>query len=150
MNRHFEQERNATPHLPVESIWIVDDDPEDFALIRRALSRNSQSLDIRHFLDGEAFLLAWSQDCHQADFALLDINLPKLDGFQTLENALKIAKEKTPPIFLFSSADSQQNIEKSQRLGAAAYYAKPHDFEGYVKTARSMILRCETLRNLST
>ncbi|MFH0891203.1 MAG: response regulator [Candidatus Falkowbacteria bacterium] len=58
------------------------------------------------------------------DVVLLDIILPKLDGFSVLEEIRKIKEMKKTPIFMFTNLGTPEDIEKGKALGATDYMVK--------------------------
>jgi DNA-binding response OmpR family regulator len=73
-------------------------------------------------LDGEAGLrLAFSE---KPDLILLDIILPKMDGFQVLEKLKKEEETKNIPVIVLTNLGSAEDIERSLSLGATTYLVK--------------------------
>jgi CheY-like chemotaxis protein len=113
-------------------ILVVEDNPADVYLIRSALSEHSIDADVEVVSDGErARTLArdfQEQSSPWPDLVLLDINLPKIDGLELLQ---RLATAPCPIIVMSSSqspADRQQAIEH----GAACYFWKPTDLDGFL------------------
>lgn len=59
------------------------------------------------------------------DFILLDIKLPKRDGFEVLEFFKSDARFKTIPIVMLTSSDDEKDIARSYELGSNSYISKP-------------------------
>ncbi|MFH1046132.1 MAG: response regulator [Candidatus Omnitrophota bacterium] len=67
------------------------------------------------------------------DLILLDINLPKVDGFQVLEALKKDIRYNYIPIVMLTSSRSEEDIARSYRDGAASFIPKPLNYEDFVK-----------------
>ncbi len=81
---------------------------------------------------------------HCPDLIMLDINLPRTDGFAVLD-ALRHSQtcSKTPVIIMTSSA-AQSDKTRSAALGANAYFQKPSTYEAYLKIGDVMRAMLET------
>lgn len=78
--------------------------------------------DIHKAMDGEAGLkMAGEVD---ADIILLDVIMPKLDGFSVLKQLRENAKTKKTPVLLLTNLGQEEDIEKGKNLGATGYLVK--------------------------
>jgi two-component system, chemotaxis family, response regulator Rcp1 len=113
-------------------ILVVEDNPADVYLIRSALTEHSIHAEIEVVSDGErARTLARSfQDGGSAwpDLVLLDINLPKIDGLELLQ---RLAAAPCP-IVVMSSSQSPNDRQQAIDHGAACYFWKPTDLDGFL------------------
>jgi len=111
-------------------VLIVDDDEDDVFLIQDSLSKYSY-IEIKSVDDGEKFLKylkkeeEFENDSPTPSIVLLDINMPKKNGFEVLEEIKQNHIFKTIPIILFTSSNNENDIERGYRLGANSYIAKP-------------------------
>ncbi len=64
---------------------------------------------------------------------LVDINMPKMGGFELLEHMKKDDKLKILPVVMLTSSKNEEDIVKSYKGGAAAYLPKPISHEDFVK-----------------
>jgi CheY-like chemotaxis protein len=100
-------------------VLVVDDE----AHIRKYVSLLVKSLGgptVVEAPDGEAALLAYARE--QPDLVLLDVNMPRLDGVQTLQ-ALR-RQDPECVVVMLTSLVNRQTIEECLRLGAAGYLRK--------------------------
>jgi two-component system response regulator len=67
------------------------------------------------------------------DLILLDIKMPKLDGFQVLERIKSDLQYSYIPVIMLTSSRNEEDIAKSYKNGAASFIAKPVDYEEFVK-----------------
>jgi CheY-like chemotaxis protein len=75
-------------------------------------------------------------NCHrQPKLILLELNLPKVDGFEVLKRIRADEKTKTIPVIVFTSSTEDKDKMESYRLGANLYVIKPASHDEFVKTA---------------
>lgn len=104
-----------------EHILVVDDDP---TLLEQAEQILSEQYHVSLALSGEQ-ALRYLQSGQDADLILLDILMPDMDGYQTLEAIRALGSfVATPVIFLTSVADPESEI-RGLTIGAADYVTKP-------------------------
>lgn len=114
-------------------LLVVDDDPEDFLLVKTAAQRAQLPLTVRGLNDGEALLGYIKQRTHLPDplsptmVILLDLNMPGKDGRTCLQELKANPLWADIPIIIFSTSDSPDDIQKSYELNANSYICKPDD-----------------------
>ena len=117
-------------------VLVVEDNPADVYLIRSALAEHSIQADVQVVSDGESARSAASE--FQAgtrtwpDIVLLDINLPKIDGLELLH---RLAQAPCP-IVVMSSSQSPADRQQALDHGAACYFWKPTDLDGFLHLGR--------------
>jgi DNA-binding response OmpR family regulator len=105
------------------NILIVDDDPDLVALARRWLEREGHAVD--HVGTGPAALEMLALD-PLPDLVLLDVMLPRIDGFALLKTIRANARLKRLPVIVVSGfADRNEDIARAKALGADDYIVKP-------------------------
>jgi DNA-binding response OmpR family regulator len=82
--------------------------------------------EVVHALDGEMGLKLANED--KPDLMLLDIILPKMNGFEVLKKLKREEKTKDIPVIVLTNLENPQDIEKSLTLGAKTYLVKS-DYE---------------------
>lgn len=112
------------------NILLADDDLDDCRFFKKAL----ESLDINSNLtivnDGDALMKYLSEESETPPNVLfLDINMPKKNGIECLEEIRKSAKLKDLPVVMFSTSNSWDTINKLFNSGAHVYIRKPSDFK---------------------
>jgi CheY-like chemotaxis protein len=70
------------------------------------------------------------------DLILLDLNLPRMDGRQVLEQVKGDPHLRAIPIVVLTTSDADEDILRSYELHANAYVTKPVDFDRFVETVR--------------
>jgi two-component system, response regulator len=127
-------------------ILLVEDNADDEALTLRALQRNNITNKVVVARDGvEAVdylfgsgLYAGRDPNDLPQIVLLDLKLPKLDGFEVLTRLRADARTKRLPIVILTSSKEQQDIVHGYGLGANSYVRKPVDFEQFVEAVRQL------------
>ena len=127
---------------PIE-ILLVEDNPGDARLTREALSQSKVRNNLHWACDGEAAMRFLR---HQAPFAdvpvpdliLLDLNLPRRDGREVLEDIKGDAALKHIPVVILTSSQAEEDILRSYRLHANCFITKPVDLEQLTKVVRGI------------
>lgn len=114
-------------------VLIVEDNPADVYLIKSALAEYSIEAEFEVVSDGESAKLTVGEFQEGArlwpSIVLLDINLPKIDGLELLQR-LALAP---CPIIVMSSSQSPSDKQRAMDHGAAHYFWKPTDLDGFLK-----------------
>jgi two-component system response regulator len=121
-------------------ILLVEDNADDEALTMRALSKNNITNKIVVARDGvEAldYLLGTGAYANrdtsvQPELILLDLKLPKLDGFEVLKRLRADVRTKLLAVVILTSSKEQQDVLNGYGLGANSYIRKPVDFQQFV------------------
>jgi DNA-binding response OmpR family regulator len=104
------------------NVLIVDDDPDLVELVRRWLARAGHQVD--HAATGPAALEALAAD-PLPDLLLLDVMLPRIDGFAVLRRLRAEPRTQQLPVIILSSFDRDQDVARGLELGANDYIVKP-------------------------
>ncbi len=126
-------------------ILLADDDPDDRELTQRALQRSRVRNTVRCVEDGEELLEYLRKEGRYADvdaprpgLILLDLNMPRMDGREALEQIKKDPKLRKVPVVVLTTSDAEQDIVRSYDLGVNAFVTKPVTFEGLADVIRVM------------
>jgi len=114
-------------------VLLVDDDPGDRELTRRALHQDVFRTDLRMACDGEQALdyLLRRGDYRDPtvapvpDLILLDLNMPKLGGREVLKQLKNDNRLKSIPTVILTTSDQEEDILRSYELGCNSYIKKP-------------------------
>lgn len=122
-----------------EKIYIVDDDPDDRFLICAALSGIAAEVDIIEAYDGiHLFDLIDQANSLPVALILLDVNMPRMNGLETLEKIKLIPALSSIPIVMFSTSDDASLAKQAYQSGVSAYFTKPSSFEGFIRLANAI------------
>jgi two-component system, response regulator len=127
-------------------ILLIEDNLVDAALVMRALDTIRASSSIHHLEDGEQaldFLFCQGIYCDRTpnlrpSLVLLDLKLPKVDGFEVLRQLKSNPKTRSIPIVILSSSQEEQDVKSTCTLGANSYIVKPVDFQEFTQTIREV------------
>ena len=127
---------------PVE-ILLVEDNPSDVRLVREAFKEIKLCNRLSVVGDGEkgiAFLNKEGiyQDAPHPDLILLDLNLPKMDGRELLEQIKQCPELRTIPIVVLTSSKSEEDILRSYELHANCYITKPVGLDQFIRIVQSI------------
>ena len=127
-------------------ILLVEDNPDDEALTRRALAKNNIQNEIVVARDGaEAldFLFCTGTFANRdpgavPEVVLLDLKLPKIDGLEVLRRLRADERTRLLPVVILTSSKEEQDLANGYRLGANSYIRKPVNFEQFVEAVRQL------------
>ena len=112
-------------------IIFVDDDEEDHLILFeyfRDLGRESQVKFIRNGQEALRYLDGITDDTELPKLIVLDLNMPILNGTQTLLHIKKNARLKNIPVIIFSTSENENEKRKCLSLGANEYLVKPTNY----------------------
>jgi two-component system, response regulator len=127
-------------------ILLVEDNPDDEALTLRALRKNNIGNEIVVARDGaEALDYLFCRGAHanrdasvQPELVLLDLKLPKVDGFEVLRALRRDERTRLLPVVILTSSKEQQDVVNGYDLGANSYVRKPVDFHEFLDAVRQL------------
>jgi CheY-like chemotaxis protein len=124
-------------------VLLVEDDPGDELMTREAFEENRIGNRLHVARDGEEALdfLYQRGDHAQApkvDLVLLDLNLPKYDGRQVLEQIRSDPGLTHMPVVVLTTSSSEEDVLRSYKLHANAYVTKPVDVYQFVAAVRQI------------
>jgi two-component system, response regulator len=127
-------------------ILLVEDNPDDALLTKRALTQGNLFNEVVHARDGvEAldylFATGAYSDRDPSDLPvvmLLDLKLPKLDGLDVLERVRADDRTRLLPVVILTSSQEEQDLLAGYRLGANSYVVKPVEFGRFVDAVREL------------
>jgi CheY-like chemotaxis protein len=133
-------------------VLLVEDNPDDVLITQRALRKGSIKNTLHVVNDGEealCFLYKKEEYCDAPTLCLilLDLNMPRMDGFEVLETIKGDDTLKCIPVIILTSSERSKDIERAYRLGCNSYIRKPVNFEQFIKvlveTKRYWLTFCE-------
>jgi CheY-like chemotaxis protein len=128
-------------NLTVVDVLLVEDDPGDVVLIKEAFEYNKVHNSLHVVSDGvEALDFLYRRNGHEGaprpDLVLLDLNLPRKDGREVLEEVKADPDLRTIPIVVLTTSEAEEDILRSYDLHANAYVTKPVDFDRFIEVVR--------------
>ena len=131
---------NQTTHRP-KDILLVEDGPGDARLANEALKEVKARSNLHVVDDGVeamAFLRREGKysDAARPDLILLDLNLPKKDGWEVLTEVKADPSLRSIPVIVFSVSKTEGDIRSAYDLQANCYIAKPDNFDQLVSIVK--------------
>ena len=132
----------TTPVRPIE-VLLVEDDEGDVLMTREALAEGKVINRLNVVNDGVEAVEYLRRDGKYAeasrpDLILLDLNLPKKDGRQVLEEVKADDSLRRIPVIVLTTSAADEDVLRSYDLHANAYVTKPVDFDRFVEVIRQI------------
>ncbi len=133
---------NSTDWRSIE-ILLIEDNPGDVDLTKEAL-QDAKVRNRLHVVDDGAkavdFLYKRGEyaDVPRPDIILLDLNLPKKDGRQVLEEIKADPQLAEIPVVILTTSQAEEDILRSYQLHANCYITKPVDFKQFMHVVKSI------------
>lgn len=127
-------------------ILLVEDDPDDEALTLRAFRKNNVTNEVVVARDGaEALDYLFGTGAYAnrdvsllPQVVILDLKLPKIDGFEVLRRIRAAAQTKLLPVVILTSSNEERDRLEGYGLGANSYVRKPVNFAEFVDAVRQL------------
>ena len=129
-----------------ETILVAEDDTDDAFFLQRAFQKAGVPTSLQFVKDGQEaidYLDGEGDFTDRAayptpDLLLLDLKMPRINGFQVLEWVRQQPALKRLPVIIFSSSDEGKDINHAYDLGANSYLLKPHSSEDLITVAQKL------------
>jgi len=108
--------------MPKQKILLVEDDGFLASIYSQKLEL--EGYDVNFATNGEDGLRLAQKD--HPDLILLDLLMPKMDGFEVLEKLKASETTSTIPVLVLTNVGSREDVERCIRLGAVGYVIKAH------------------------
>jgi len=128
-------------------VLIVDDDSDDIELMRLAFEKAKAPCGLMSASDGAEAIKYLSGEGQYSDrglypmplLVLLDLNMPRVNGFEVLEWVQKNSTAGFPVVITLSYSHLESDIRRAYELGTSAYVAKPVDLDSSVSLVKLLI-----------
>ena len=129
-----------------EIILLVEDNPDDVLLTKRAFKKSNILNELVVASDGvEALDYLFGTGAYEGRdlsimpvLILLDLRLPKLDGIDVLRRIRDDERTKLIPVVVLTTSKEHQDLIQSYNLGANSYIRKPVDFDQFVQAVKQL------------
>lgn len=120
-------------------ILLAEDNEDDIVITERALKKGKIQNKLYVVRDGEEAIQFLRKEGKYKDaptpaLILLDLKMPKLDGFGVLKEIKSDDDQKSTPVIVLTSSARDKDIERAYKLGCNNYIVKPINFENFIKT----------------
>lgn len=130
----------------LEKILLIEDNPDDEALTRRAFAKNNIRNELVVAHDGEeALQYLFGASPHEYGDAnnmpqvvLLDLKLPRIGGLEVLKRIRAGERTKLLPVIILTTSREDTDILSGYDLGANSYVQKPVEFDQFVDAVRQL------------
>lgn len=125
----------------LNKIWVIEDDQDHYELLSYYLENQQEDLNIRNlfFEDDVLDALANTTDQDLPDMLIMDLNMPRYNGHEIMEKIRQMENLNCLPLIVFSTSQSQDDVQKSYRLGAKSFIQKPLEPSGFKEVAHWLL-----------
>lgn len=120
---------------------MVEDHLPDVMTFRESLARRGIAFTLEHYSDGEAAANAFAAMTAAPDLVVLDLQVPRIDGFDLLERIRGNAVTARTPVLVLTSSNAERDRVRAQQNGADSYLVKPSGFVEFMNAVASGIQR---------
>lgn len=132
--------------MEAKIILLVEDNPSDIGLTRRALVKSHIANELVVAEDGqEALDYLYGSGAYSARdvtelpaVVLLDLKLPRVDGLEVLRHIRAETITRRLPVVILTSSKEEQDLATSYDLGVNSYIRKPVDFEQFAQAIQTL------------
>ncbi|SDX67154.1 response regulator [Thiocapsa roseopersicina] len=127
-----------TQDFNTRPILLVEDNPVDLDLTRRAFARRKLAYPLDVARDGQEVLdriPRWAAGEPLPLVILLDLKLPRVDGLEVLRRLRTHPITRDLPVVVLTSSSEDRDIEAAYRLHANSYIVKPVNFDKFMEVA---------------
>ena len=122
-------------------ILLVEDNEDDIVIIQEVFADMKLTAIIHTVRDGEAALAYLRREgkykaARVPDVVLLDINMPKKNGFEVLEEMKKEPRLQSLPVIMLTMSQREEDVVRSYTNGACSYIQKPVDLDRFKKLVK--------------
>jgi two-component system, response regulator len=119
------------------TVLLIEDDEAHAEIARRNLSAYALR-ELVHAHDGQIALdLLFGEPRLQPDLILLDLRLPRVDGFELLRRVKAEPTLRHLPVIVLTTSNAEADVRAAYEHGASSYLVKPVDFERFVAMMRA-------------
>ncbi len=124
---------NATTTATAPTILYIDDDSDDCLILKSSLDDTGSRTNLICASDGEEAVrvLDAMPAASLPNLIVLDLNMPRWDGRQTLRYLKSQPRLASIPVVVLSTSESKSEKDACASLGAASYFKKPFHYDGY-------------------
>jgi CheY-like chemotaxis protein len=128
------------------TVLFAEDDHDDCLMVGEAFQECVPDCDLGYVHDGFELLHYLRQqagyvtftDAPRPDLILLDLKLPRMDGFEALAEIKSDHNLRSIPVVVLSNSSTEQEVMRAYDLGAAGFIIKPETFAGMLELVRAI------------
>lgn len=131
---------------PAASVWVIDDDEDDRLIIQSAFKEIDRPISVLTFTDGDQVLPTLTRCDQLPRLILLDINMARQNGFDTLLQLRNTPHFSQLPVVMLTTSADPSDRQQSLALGASQYLTKPASYRQLVALIRELTKQWEPER----
>ena len=112
----------------IRKFFLADDDQDDTDLFEEALRNIGRHIEFYNAQNGKELLQQLSTAQISPEIIFLDINMPELDGWESLKSIQQDDRLKAIPVIMYSTSAAKIDGNKAIKAGAVCYLEKPNSF----------------------
>jgi two-component system, response regulator len=121
------------------TVLLIEDNPDDIALARRAITRQRVGARLEVATSGRAAVeMLHSPERGLPRAVFLDVNMPEWNGFEVLRRLRAKDRTRLLPVVMLTTSSEPDDIARGYQLGANSYVAKTLDFEEFTEVFATM------------
>ena len=124
---------SASKSIHPITVLLVEDNPDDVELTREAFADARVRLELHVAQDGvEALEFLKNENNPRPELIMLDLNMPRKDGRETLDEIKKDPKLRRIPVLVLTTSEAEAYILTAYDMNANSYIVKPVDFDQFL------------------
>ncbi|NOY05938.1 MAG: response regulator [Chlorobi bacterium] len=120
------------------TILIVEDNPDNRLLIHMIFQRFVKD-DVQLVDAGDGLEAVEYVSANTPDLILMDLKMPKMDGFEAIKKIRSIPSCKDVPILVLSAQANKADLERAQDIGSNGFITKPINIQHFIKIIQEYI-----------
>lgn len=120
-------------------LMLIDDDEDDRLIFKEAIKEIAPSIICTTAADGESGFETLTRLAPFPDYIFLDINMPKINGFECLKRIKENTRWSDIPVIIHSTSRWASDIRKAEEFGANYYLVKQGNYDGLCKSLRTIL-----------
>jgi two-component system, chemotaxis family, response regulator Rcp1 len=122
-------------------IVLAEDNCPDVILLKETLLAAGIEVELQVFANGEDCVRYFSAGAEPPDAIIVDLNLPRVDGFELLSAVRGDRRYASVPVVVLTSSSAEKDRRRSLELGANAFITKPSKLDDFLQTVGSEMRR---------
>ncbi len=121
------------------SLLLIEDDEIERMKFKKVCEKNNFQHTISDAENGEKALELLNNRENNFSIILLDLNMPKMNGFEFLKRLKNDSRLKYIPVIIMSTSNNVDDLKKCYEIGIAGYFIKPLQYQEYAKNITSLL-----------
>jgi len=127
------------PSIPSINVLLVEDNQDDIDLTKEAFSEARIHLNLYTSRDGvQALEFLHNPDNPKPDLILLDLNMPRKDGRETLAEIKAHPQFKRIPVIILTTSEAEKDVISAYEKNANSYIVKPVSFDQFIDVVQAL------------